>query len=99
MQEQKNQILLELQEIKQLLQLNQPVFSLEQFCNFANISKAYAYKLTSTGKLKFYRPFGKKIYIDREDALEALKQHPVKASQERDKVVNNIFLTNKNVAQ
>ncbi len=93
-----NQVLVELREIKELLQLNQPVLSLRQFCKFADISEEYAYKLTSNGRLKFYRPFGKKIYIDREDAIDAMKQHPVNARKDVSKVVNNYFLTSKNAA-
>lgn len=97
MQEQ-NQILSELQEIKELLQLNQPVLSLQQFCKFANISKDYAYKLTSSGKLRFYRPFGKKIYIDRDDAIDLLKQHPVNVKKNATNKASDYFLTSKNVA-
>ena len=97
MQEQK-EILHELQEIKELLQLNQPVLSLQQFCKFANISKDYAYKLTSSGKIRFYRPFGKKIYFDREDVIELLKQHPVKEKADVKKAVDAYFLNPKNVA-
>lgn len=70
-------LLNELREIKELLALSQPIFSLRQFCKFADISLDHGYKLTSTGKIRFYRPFGKKIYIEREEAINTLKQHPV----------------------
>lgn len=93
-----SQILTELREIKDLLQLNQPVLSLRQFCRFADISENYAYKLTSSGKLKFYRPFGKKIYVDRDEAIELLKQNPVSCKKGVSKVVSNYFLNSKNVA-
>ena len=56
-------IIQELREIKGLLALNQPILSLPQFCKLADISKEQGYKLTSSGKIKFYRPFGKKIYM------------------------------------
>ena len=66
-----------LEEIKDLLCHNKSVWTLQEFCNYADISLDYGYQLTRTGKIKFYRPFGKKIFIDREDAIEALKQNPV----------------------
>ena len=53
------------------------VLSLKEFCEYANISDEHGYKLTRTGKLKFYSPFGKKIYIHRKDAEEALMKNPV----------------------
>jgi hypothetical protein len=90
-----NEILDELREIKELLQLNQPVLSLRQFCKFANISEDYAYKLTSSRKLKFFRPFGKMIYIDREDAIEALKQNPVSIKKDASKLASNYLLNTK----
>jgi excisionase family DNA binding protein len=67
----------QLEDIKQLLAFNKAVWTLQDFCNYANISLDYGYHLTSTGRIKFYRPFGKKIYIDREDAISALKANSV----------------------
>lgn len=86
------EILMELKEIKELLQLQQPVLTLRQFCKFADISEDYVYKLTSSGRLKFYRPFGKKIYIDRDDAVEFLKQNPVSKRQDVSRIASNQFL-------
>lgn len=94
MQEQ-NQILNELRDIKELLQLHQPVLTLRQFCKFADISEDYVYKLTSSGRLKFYRPFGKKIYIDREDAIDFLKQNPVSEKKDVNRIASNHFLKSK----
>ena len=94
MQEQ-NQILNELRDIKELLQLHQPVLTLRQFCKFADISEDYVYKLTSSGRLKFYRPFGKKIYIDREHAIDFLKQSPVSEKKDVNRIASNHFLKSK----
>lgn len=69
------EILQELREIKQLLALNKKMWTLEDFCSFTGLSKQYAYHLTSTGKVKFYRPFGKVIYFDAEEVIEFLKQN------------------------
>ena len=72
-----DQIIQELQDIKTLLGFSKSVWSLKEFCSYAGISMEYGYQLTRSGKLKFYRPFGKKIYMDREHAIEALKQNPI----------------------
>lgn len=90
-----NDILMELKEIKELLQLQQPILTLRQFCKFADISEDYAYKLTSSRRLKFYRPFGKRIYIDRESAIELLKQNPVSEQKDVSRIASNHFLNSK----
>lgn len=96
--QQHDQLIQELSEIKRLLQLSQPVLTLKQFCLMADISEAYAYQLTRTGRIKFSRPFGKKIYIDRDDAIEVLKQNPVKTRRMLKTQVENHFLTSKKVS-
>ena len=86
------EILNELRDIKELLELNQPILSLRQFCKFADISLDNGYKLTSNGKIKYYRPFGKKIYIDREEAINALRQHPVENTTAINQQFNNYII-------
>lgn len=90
-----NEIVMELREIKDLLQLNQPVLSLRQFCKFADISEDYVYKLTSSGRLRFYRPFGKRIYVDRDHAIDVLRQNPVCQKKDVNKIVSNHLLKSK----
>lgn len=74
------EILEELREIKRTLLLNKKILTLEEFCNYAGISKNYAYQLTSSGRIKFFRPFGKMIYFDIEDVISFLKQNPSKSA-------------------
>jgi excisionase family DNA binding protein len=71
-----DQILQELREIKQQLLFKKQIWTMEDFCQYTGISKEYAYHLTSTGKIKFYRPFGKMIFFDSEEVIEKLKQNP-----------------------
>lgn len=86
-------------EIKQGIEAsflqNKEVFSLQQFCKYADISEDYGYKLTSERKIKFYRPGGKKIYIDRVDAIEYLKQNPVNTQCNIAKISATKLLTSK----
>jgi excisionase family DNA binding protein len=88
-------ILMELCEIKHLLQLNKEVFTLKEFCQYADLSEEHAYKLTRMGKLKFYRPFGKRIYIKKQDAIEALLQNPINAQGDIDRLSNQTLFTSK----
>ena len=86
------QILKELQEIKKLLFERKEVLTLEEFCTYAGISKNQAYHLTSSGKVRFYRPFGKKIYFDKEEIIDFLKRNPVSGNEVIRKKINSRFL-------
>jgi hypothetical protein len=76
-------IIEQLQEIQKLLSLNKQILTLKEFALYAGISHHQAYHLTSTGKVKFYRPFGKMIYFDMLDVIEFLKQNPVSTTEEK----------------
>lgn len=95
-----HQLLKVLQEIKNEIEeshlLNKEVFSLKQFCRYADISEDQGYKLTSERKIKFYRPGGKKIYIDKEDALAYLRQNPVSSLTASDQTLTRYLFTSKN---
>lgn len=80
-----NTILEELREIKKALLLNKKVLTLEEFCQYAGISKNYAYQLTSGGKIRFYRPFGKMVYFDLDDVVDFLKRNPARENVEIEK--------------
>jgi excisionase family DNA binding protein len=85
----------QLEEIKQILLFNKNVWTLQEFCSYADISLDHGYRLTSSGKIKFFRPFGKKIFIDREDAIEALKQNPVTNAATIDRATQNNLMKQK----
>lgn len=86
-----SEILHELLEIKRLLSLNKKVLTVEDFCTYTGISKQYAYRLTSTGKVKFYRPFGKMIFFDIEDVIEFLKQNPAQDRRKQKTKLDSYF--------
>lgn len=87
-----NVILKELKKISSLLIQQKKVITLDEFCSYTGISKAYAYKLTSSAKIKFYRPLGKMIYFDLEEVNEFLKQNPVIEKEGIRKKASNHFL-------
>jgi predicted DNA-binding transcriptional regulator AlpA len=90
-------IIKELREIKQLLAAQKRILTLDEFCLFAGISKSYAYHLTSSGKVKCYRPFGKMIFFDVDEVIECLKQNQLDNVQSKNKKIEDYFLKNKKV--
>lgn len=64
-------------EIILLLQLNKAILNADELCLLLGISKPYLYRLTSTGKLKYYRPFGKMLYFDKDEVLQTIKKNPI----------------------
>ncbi len=75
-------VLDDLRDIKNALLSNKKVLTLEEFCGYTGFSKNYAYQLTSTGKIKFYRPVGKMIFFDIDDVTAFLLQNPSCTSAE-----------------
>ena len=76
--------------------LQKEIFSLQQFCKYADISEEYGYKLIRERKLNFSRPGGKKIYVNRQDAIAYLQQNPVHSLTTSEQEANNYLLTSKN---
>jgi excisionase family DNA binding protein len=88
-------ILQELLEIKQLLGLSKKIWTVEDFCSFTGISKAYVYHLTASHKIKYYRPAGKLIFFDPEEVIDFLKQNPVATDKSLSGKVTRHLLNNK----
>ena|ERR1022692_3194247 len=86
-----NEILQLLKEIKRTQGLQKDVFNMDDFCCYTGMSKDHAYHLTSSGKIKFYRPCGKLIFFEAEDVKNFLKQNPVDAQVAID-ATSNRFL-------
>lgn len=48
------------------------VFNFEEACEYTGFRPSYLYKLTSTGKIPHYKPYGKMIFFRREELEEFL---------------------------
>jgi len=79
----KNEILQKLERIEKLLtvQKTKP-YTFDEASAYLGISKSYLYKLTSGGKIPYYKPFGKKIYFDKAKLDEWVYRKPVKSVNE-----------------
>lgn len=85
-------ILSELKEISKLLRLQKQVLTMDDFCTYTGFSKGHAYKLTSTNRIRFYKPLGKAIFFDLEDVVEFLKTNEIKSNGSFHKNVENYFI-------
>lgn len=86
------------QEIRDLILVSKPNLTFTEFCKFASISEHRGRVLTKQGMLPFCRPFGKKLYISREDAIAVLKRNPIQTAAAVDKKVIQYLLTTKSAA-
>lgn len=48
------------------------VLNFKEACEYTGFKASYMYKLTHTGQVKFYKPFGKVIFFRREELEELL---------------------------
>lgn len=69
-----DQLLEKVDRVEALLHSHKRVLNLTEFANYAGLSKSYVYKLTSQGKVPFYKPNGKHIF-DREEVETWLLQN------------------------
>jgi excisionase family DNA binding protein len=60
-------ILQKLNNLEQLLQQDEKPLSFIEACNYLNLSHSHLYKLTSQGKITFYKPQGKKLFFKKSD--------------------------------
>lgn len=54
-------------EVTDQLYFLKPILTFEEGCQYTGLSKSWMYKLTSTGKIPFYKPEGRKIYFKKSD--------------------------------
>lgn len=78
-------------EVKEVLTLN-------EVSNYTGLSKSHIYKLTSTGGIPFYKPFGKICYFNRAEILQWLQQNRVSTTKELESKAST-FVTLKNGAK
>lgn len=86
---------MELRQVRMVVQLDKPIYSFSEFCSLANLSEDYVRKLHSQGRIPFSRPFGRKLYISKEDALHVLMQNASNCETDTERQANDYFLNSK----
>lgn len=89
------EILQLLKDMRHLMSFNKQALTVEELSRYADISVNYIYHLTATGKLKYSKPFGKKIYFDKNEIDAFLLQKAVASNKDREAQAVNYLLTSK----
>lgn len=72
-----------LANIEGMLAGSKKVLTLEEFSSYSGIKKSYLYKLIMARKLPCYKPNGKAIFLDRDEAINWLLQNKIKTADEQ----------------
>jgi excisionase family DNA binding protein len=70
-----------------------PMMNFKECRDYISCSPSYLYKMTSKGEIPHYKPHGKKLYFDRAEIDEWLRQGKVRTQAELESMANN-YLTN-----
>lgn len=57
----------ELIKLKSMLLSTKDVFNLEELSIYTGFAKSYIYKLTSKGKIPYFKPNGKTVFFERKE--------------------------------
>ncbi|MFA6057851.1 MAG: helix-turn-helix domain-containing protein [Taibaiella sp.] len=66
----------ELAELKRAA-ICKEMLTLDEFCKYSGLSKASAYKITASGKIKHYKPMGRLLFFKKSEVDEFLSSNPV----------------------
>lgn len=90
-----NEILKELNEIKNHLFLVKLVLSFDEACKYCNISKSKMYKHTSSNNIPYYKPEGKLIFFKKEELDQWLLRNRQASNEELEREATKYSLTKK----
>lgn len=77
------EILEKLANIEQLTLLAaKPMLTIEDVSKLTGLSKSYLYQLTSQNQIPHYKPQGGKVFFDRQELTDWLKQNRIATTQE-----------------
>jgi excisionase family DNA binding protein len=77
-----NTIEARLAAIEKKLSVMKEVLTLEEVVYYTGLSKSYLYKLTSTGAIPHYKPFGKSLFFNRGEIEAWLQNNAISTNQE-----------------
>jgi excisionase family DNA binding protein len=72
----------QLDRIESCLSNQKEVLTFEEAARYAGVSKSHLYKLTSGGKIPYYKPAGKMCYFNRTELDAWLQQNRVSTQSE-----------------
>lgn len=96
-------IQIELKEIKELLKKQiiqqKEILTIEEASEFLGLSTSRLYKMTSNKEIPYYKPGGKKVYLNRKELEQwILNSRVASVNDLDDELENYLSRTNKNLA-
>ena len=75
------------------MNLNQKdIISIKEFSELFGFQKGYVYKLIHQGKVKYYKPYGKKVFFKLSEVMEHFEKSKVYDYNEISREVNKHML-------
>ena len=79
-------------------EINRPFMTAEEAAAYMGITMSYLYKLTHLKMIPYTRPFGKKIYFEREVLDDILRSNPVRTEEEVSEMAQSYCMGNRKIA-
>jgi DNA binding domain, excisionase family len=73
------------QKFKAMKNIEKEILSFKESIEFMDVSKSFLYKLTSEGRISFFKPNNGKIYFKKEDLENWMMQNEVKSIESLEK--------------
>jgi len=90
------EIILILREIKDLIVVkntfDKDILNMNEASSYLGLSTSQIYKLTSTRKIKFYKPSGKVIFFKKEDLKIYILSKPITPTHETEEEVADFLI-------
>lgn len=88
----------DLQEIKSLISVQAPKpLTFSEAAEYLHLSRSTLYKMTSAGKITYFKPGGKKIFFLQADLNSYIIKNRIKTSEEIEKAADNFILKEKRI--
>ena len=75
------------------MNLNQKdIISIKEFSELFGFQKGYVYKLIHQGKVKYYKPYGKKVFFKLSEVMEHFEKSKVSDYNEISRTANRYMI-------
>lgn len=61
--------------LTKIIDENDKILQIDEVCEYLGLSKSYLYKLTMNGKIRHYKPMGKKLYFSKKEVDKWVKEN------------------------
>ena len=83
----------QLSPLERALAVNKKVLTFDEACLYTGYKPSYFYKLTSSGKVPFSKPNGKKIFFNKEKLDEWMLSNGNKTAEENEAAASTYVAT------